>query len=155
MIIPKWVTVTLFITGVGVHAYNSGLPGTISSLTGALSFAISIFILCRLPGLINPNAVKKLGAGDYKLALGCGSWVGHDNAWLLLVIYMYLFALIKIILYLISVKKSGGKIISNLITDLKAEVYGWGTPHREAFAPYLAGPFLLTMYALEMLKYWR
>ncbi|ABO49493.1 hypothetical protein Dred_0958 [Desulforamulus reducens MI-1] len=154
MLIPKWVTTTLFITGVGIHSYKLGFSGAINSLAGALSFAIFVFILCRLPGLINPNAIKRLGGGDYKLALGCGAWVGQENVWILMAIYTYLYALIKIVQYLLSIKRSGGRIIGNLVADLKAEVYGYGTPHREAFAPYLAAPFLLTMYALEFYN-WR
>ncbi|WP_449241473.1 prepilin peptidase [Desulfoscipio gibsoniae] len=146
--IPKWVTVPLFLSGIAYHMFYAGWSGFISSLIGSILFLLYLFFLCEIPRVVLPWAGKKLSSGDHKLALSCGAWVGQQYIIFLMAAYSITFALFKIIIYVFTVKQSGDKLKNRFISDIKAELYGWGAPHREAFALYIVVPFLLTMYLL-------
>lgn len=149
--IPKWVTVPLFLSGVAYHVYHAGWDGLANSLSGAILYLLYLLLLSNAPKIVVPWASKQLGPGDHRLALGCGAWVGQQDIVFLMAVYSITFALLKGIIYAFTVKNSGEKITSCFISDIKAELYGWGKPHREAFAPYIIIPFLLTIYILNFL----
>lgn len=71
MRIPNWLTVPLFMTGISFWGLTKGLPGLGDSLLGAL-VAGGIFIGAYI--------LAGGGAGDAKLMLALGAWLGLDPA---------------------------------------------------------------------------
>ena len=65
--IPNWLTVSGFVTGVGVHTVIGGWRGALASLEGA-----GLALLVLLPLVL----VRGLGAGDWQLMGAVGALLG-------------------------------------------------------------------------------
>jgi len=65
--IPNWLTLTTFVAGVALNAWQGGVAGALTAVAGAL---LGLAIL--LPFYI----LKGLGAGDVKLLAAMGAVVG-------------------------------------------------------------------------------
>lgn len=151
-IIPKWITVPLFLSGLFYHAQYGGLQGVLNAIFGSLMFTFLIHFVESIDTIVNPTAKTVLGGGDYKLSLGAGAWVGAGQFTVLASFYLLFYAVVRSGIYLKSKCGLEKGMIKNIILDLKEELYGPGKPCRIAYAPYIAGPFLLTIY---FLSFWR
>ncbi|KUG05233.1 putative prepilin peptidase transmembrane protein [hydrocarbon metagenome] len=65
--IYNWLTVPLFLTGIGYALYTNTI---IDALAGS-AFAFVVFIICGL--------MAGIGGGDIKFATGLGAWFGFIN----------------------------------------------------------------------------
>jgi prepilin peptidase CpaA len=65
--IPNWLTVSTFVVGIGLNAWQSGVTGALLALAGGL---LGLAILLPF------YAVRGLGAGDVKLLAALGAVVG-------------------------------------------------------------------------------
>lgn len=65
--IPNWLTVSGFLLGLGVNGILSGWDGVIGGLEGA---GIALLVL------IVPVALRGIGAGDLKLMIALGAFLG-------------------------------------------------------------------------------
>jgi len=74
--IPNWITVSGAALGVILHTWDSGLPGAITALGGAL-LGLSVFIVFFIAG--------GMGAGDVKLFGAVGALAGPQALILILV----------------------------------------------------------------------
>jgi Flp pilus assembly protein protease CpaA len=72
--IRNWLTVPMFVLGLGAAWLTGGVPGLIASLKGA---GVCLLVLMIVP-------FQRVGGGDLKLAAGCGAWLGWPQAGLFL-----------------------------------------------------------------------
>lgn len=147
-IIPKWITIPLFLTGLFYHAHYNGFPGAFSAILASLLYTLLIYFVESIDTMVNPTAKTVLGGGDYKLSLATGAWVGIEHFTILAFFYFLFYAVLRMCIYLRAKIKAGKGIIKNIVFDLREEIYGPGTPCRVAYAPYIACPFLLTIFHL-------
>lgn len=75
MLIPNWLTLPLLVAGLTYSGIVAGMPGVVDSLKGA-GMAGGVFLAAY--------AFARGGAGDAKLMMAFGSWLGFQSATVLL-----------------------------------------------------------------------
>ena len=100
--VPNWITFPLAISGVVYHTVTGAFSGLQLSLLGAL-FGLSILFLFYIMGA--------MGAGDVKLMMGVGAWLGMPNTF-----YVFIVAGVAAGLYSLAVLLSYGKLRLALTT---------------------------------------
>lgn len=105
MRIPNWLTLPLLVAGVTRGGIMGGLPGTGDALAGA-AFACFIFVAAY--------AFSGGGAGDAKLMMALGSWIGLDPS-MVLVLAVALAGFVMAIVF--TVQRGGLKSVPVLIMN--------------------------------------
>lgn len=105
MRIPNWLTLPLLVTGIARGGLMGGMAGTGDALAGA-AFACFIFVAAY--------AFSGGGAGDAKLMMALGSWLGLDPA-MVLVLAVAVSGFVMAILF--TIQRGGLKSVPVLIMN--------------------------------------
>lgn len=117
--IPNWLTVSGFVTGIGVRSVLLGWYGTLTSLEG-----VGLALALLLPLVL----LRGLGAGDWKLMGSVGALLGP---WAMLVV-LFVSVLVSGLMAILTIMQAGRVFttLRNIITVIKGFfIFGWrGNP---------------------------
>lgn len=132
--IKNYITYPLILLGLVMNSLQYGLTGLISSFLGLI---MAFFIVILLPGF-------KHGAGDTKLAMGIGSFIGSAHV-LYFLFFWFLFSLLVCNIKLLK-DKGFGFLKNTIVTELI-------TPYRvnnEGLSNTIGAPTILLGYLLTL-----